>query len=69
MKRLLRDDGLIFVQIDDNEQAYLTILMDEIFGRSNRINTICVKMSEASGVKMAHVNSRLPKLKEYISLL
>lgn len=25
-----------------------------------------VKMSESSGIKMAHVNKRLPKLKEYI---
>lgn len=63
---LLTDDGLLFVQIDDSEQAYLTLLLDEIFGRGNRINTICVKMSEASGVKMAHIDKRLPKLKEYI---
>ena len=63
---LLTEDGLLFVQIDDNEQAYLTVLLDEIFGRNNRVNTICVKMSEASGVKMAHVDKRLPKLKEYI---
>ncbi len=31
----LRDDGVIFVQCDDNEQAYLKVLMDEIFGREN----------------------------------
>lgn len=64
--RLLADDGLLFVQIDDNEQAYLTVLLDEIFGRNNHVNTVCVKMSEASGVKMAHIDRRLPKLKEYI---
>lgn len=63
---LLSDDGLLFVQIDDNEQAYLTVLLDEIFGRDHHMNTICVKMSEASGVKMAHADKRLPKLKEYI---
>lgn len=66
LKSLLSNDGLIFVQIDDKEMAYLTILMDEVFGRKNRINIISVKMSEASGVKMTHVNKRLPKLKEYI---
>ncbi|QQH23792.1 site-specific DNA-methyltransferase [Mycoplasmopsis bovis] len=32
-KRLLRDDGVIFVQCDDNEQAYLKVLMDEIFAK------------------------------------
>lgn len=66
LKKLLAEDGLIFVQIDDNEQAYLTVMMDEIFGRKNHLNTICVKMSEATGVKMTHANKRLPKLKEYI---
>ena len=30
-KELLRDDGVIFVQCDDNEQAYLKVLMDEVF--------------------------------------
>jgi len=32
-KTLLRSDGLAFVQCNDNEQAYLKVLMDEIFGR------------------------------------
>jgi len=66
LRKLLSDDGLIFVQIDDNELAYLTVLMDEIFQRKNRMNIISVKMSEPSGVKMAHANNRLPKLKEFI---
>ena len=66
LKVLLSPDGLIFVQIDDNEIAYLTVLMDEIFGRKNRVNIVAVKMSEATGVKMAHVEKRLPKQKEYI---
>ena len=66
LSNLLSDDGVIFVQIDDNEQAYLKVLMDEIFGRNNFLNCISVKMSESSGIKMAHVNKRLPKLKEYI---
>lgn len=65
-KELLSKDGTIFVQCDDNEQAYLTVLMDEIFGLDNRVNTIVIKMSEATGLKMSHVDSRLPKLKEYI---
>ncbi|MDY2746735.1 MAG: site-specific DNA-methyltransferase [Bacilli bacterium] len=63
---LLSPDGLLFVQIDDNEQAYLTVMLDEIFGRTNRVNTICVKMSEPTGVKMAHVKKRMPKMKEYL---
>ena len=34
-KKLLSDDGVIFVSIDNNEQAYLKILMDEVFEREN----------------------------------
>ena len=68
LHNLLSDNGFIFVQIDDNEQPYLTVLMDEIFGRQNRVNIISVKMSESSGVKMAHVEKKLPKMKEFILL-
>ena len=63
---LLKDDGVIFVQCDDNEQAYLKVIMDEIFGEENFVNNIAIKMSEATGVKMAHADKRFPKLKEYI---
>jgi adenine-specific DNA-methyltransferase len=35
LRDLLRNDGVIFVQCDDNEQAYLKVLMDEVFGREN----------------------------------
>ncbi|MCV3754361.1 site-specific DNA-methyltransferase, partial [Ureaplasma zalophigenitalium] len=34
-KELLKDDGVIFVSIDDSEQAYLKVLMDDIFGEEN----------------------------------
>jgi adenine-specific DNA-methyltransferase len=36
----LSEDGVIFVQCDDNEQAYLKVLMDEIFERDNFVNNI-----------------------------
>ena len=42
LKRLLSDDGVIFISIDDNENAYLKVLMDEIFGRRNFITTVTV---------------------------
>ena len=41
-KELLSKVGLIFVQCDDNEQSYLKVLMDEIFGRDNFISSIIV---------------------------
>lgn len=65
-KELLSEEGLIFVQCDDNQQAYLKVLLDSIFSKENFMSNIVIKMSEASGVKMSHANKRLPKLKEYI---
>ncbi len=41
-RRLLRPDGFLFVQCDDNEQAYLKVLMDELFGRENFDSCISV---------------------------
>ncbi|MUU53099.1 site-specific DNA-methyltransferase [Helicobacter pylori] len=42
-REFLSDDGVIFVQCDDNEQAYLKVLMDEIFGRENFVASISWK--------------------------
>lgn len=64
-KNILANDGVLCVQCDDNEQAYLKVLMDELQGLKF-LNVIAVKMSEASGVKMNHAKGRFPKLKEYI---
>ena len=48
LRNLLSDDGFIFVQIDNNEMAYLKILMDEIFGRNNFVNDIVWKRKGGS---------------------
>lgn len=66
IRPLICETGFVCVQIDDREYAYLQILMDTIFGRERRVATVVVKMSELSGVKMNHVHTRLPKLKEYL---
>lgn len=67
-RRLLHDEGAIFVQCDDREQAYLKVLMDELFGEANYRETIVVKTSTPSGVNAINVRrgERLFKLKEYL---
>ena len=40
LHKLLAKDGAIFISIDDNEQAHLKLLCDEIFGSGNFINNI-----------------------------
>lgn len=38
--RLLSEDGSLWISIDDDEQAYMKVLCDELFGRSNFITTV-----------------------------
>ena len=40
LKELLSEEGSIWISIDDDEQAYLKVLCDEIFGRENFITTV-----------------------------
>jgi adenine-specific DNA-methyltransferase len=51
LHRLLREDGSLFIHIDDNELGYLIAVTDEIFGRRNRISVITFKQSSVSGPK------------------
>lgn len=41
-RELMREDGVIFISIDDNEQAQLKLLCDEVFGEENFISEIAV---------------------------
>lgn len=65
-KILMTDDGFIFVQCDDNEQAYLKVMMDELFHYKE---TIVVKTSTPSGVNAINVKrgEQIFKLKEQLS--
>ncbi len=47
-KQLLREDGVIFVSIDDNEVAQLRLLMDEIFGEENFVGEL-IRQSKVGG--------------------
>lgn len=42
-KKLLKDDGAIFISIDENEYSQLRLLLNEIFGEENFRNTILVR--------------------------
>ncbi|XLP07239.1 site-specific DNA-methyltransferase [Alteromonas marina] len=51
LHQLLKEDGTLVVHIDDNELAYLIVLLDEVFGRSNRVNIVTFKQGSATGHK------------------
>lgn len=55
-KQLLKDDGVIFVSIDDNEVAQLRLLMDEIFGEENFVTQLVWKTRQASGKQVSENN-------------
>lgn len=60
-REFLRDDGVIFIQCDDNEQAYLKVLCDEIFGRENFVGDFIRKTKSTTndakiGVNIQHEN-------------
>lgn len=50
-RNLLKDDGLIFISIDDNEQSNLRSICDEIFGEDNFIDPIIWKKRYGGGAK------------------
>lgn len=68
LKMLLSEDGAIFVQIDDVEQSYLRVIMDEIFGRDNFINTVSVNMKNIAGASGGGEDKKLKKNIEYIHI-
>jgi len=66
IKRLLRQDGVIFVQLNDDECAYCKVLMDEIFGRSNFINQVSLKTKHTAGASGGGEDKKLKKNIEYL---
>lgn len=59
-RNLLSDTGVIFVSIDDNEQANLKLLMDEVFGEDNFVSNIIWKK------KVFDNNEYIPALHDYL---
>ncbi|GAA8876233.1 hypothetical protein BTM173_04340 [Helicobacter pylori] len=66
--RLLNDKGVMFVSIDDNEQAYLKTLMDEVFngGGDNFVNCLAVKLKNIAGASGGGEDKRIKKNIEYV---
>ena len=61
-KQLLSDKGVIFISIDDNEQAQLKLLCDEIFGENNFIAS-CVRKRRDSQANLSH---NISPIHEYV---
>lgn len=64
-QELLSDDGVIFISIDDNEQANLKLLCDDVFGEENFVGTIAWESKAKSQNTKTAYNKLQPKV-EYI---
>ena len=62
LRDFLRQDGVIFISIDDNEQHHLRVLMDEIFGANNFIAQI-IAQTNPRGRSLSQM---LAKTHEYV---
>lgn len=65
-KKLLHPSGSIFVQCDDNEQAYLKVLMDELFGEDNFLSSLVIKAKSSAGASGGGEDKKLKKNYESI---
>ncbi|MGI6737785.1 MAG: DNA methyltransferase [Christensenellales bacterium] len=66
--KLLKPDGVIFIQISDEEQAYLKVLLDETIGEDNFINTLSVFTKVSAGASGGGEDKKLKKNIEYIHI-
>jgi len=66
LRRMLRRDGVMFCQLNDDEMAYGKVLLDEVFGRANFLNQVSVKMKQTAGASGGGEDKRLKKNIEYI---
>ena len=57
LRDLLSEDGSIWVSIDDNEAHYLKVIMDEVFGRSNFIDTVIWRKNYSPKSSARHFSS------------
>ena len=57
LRDLLAENGSIWVSIDDNEGHYLKVIMDEVFGRSNFINTVIWRKNYSPKSSARHFSS------------
>ena len=66
LHELLAEDGTIAIHIGDDELAYLIVILDEIFGRKNRVSICTFKQGAATGHKA--INPGLVTVTNYVAI-
>lgn len=78
LHNLLSDDGFFCCQIDDSESSYLKVVLDEIFGRSNYLTTLYIRvrysqktlkqdMAFHKEIEQVHIYRKSPMAKPVLS--
>ncbi len=57
IRRLLSDDGSLWITIDDNEAHYLKVLCDEVFGRRNFVSNVVWQKAYTSNQTAKHLSN------------
>ncbi len=63
-REMLSKDGTIAISIDQNELAYLLVVLDEVFGEENRKNIVTVKRGSVTGAKV--INPGVVNISEFV---
>lgn len=68
-RKLLSENGVVFISVDDNEMAALLLLCDEIFGQENRVETIIWKNKYGAGAKTVglvkrHITRKMKNIRQ-----
>lgn len=61
---LLKDDGVIFISIDDNEQSNLKLLCDDVFGEDNFVANVIIQAN-----KRGQTYKQIAKTHEYLFVI
>ena len=62
LRELLSDEGVIIIQVDDKEHAYLELLMNKIFGEQNKLGTIIWRRRQSQ----ANLSAAISTIHDYI---
>lgn len=65
IRRLLAEDGSLWITIDDNEAHYLKVLCDEIFGRQNFLSNVIWEKADSPRMDAKYFSSRHDHLLVY----
>lgn len=66
VKKLLKPDGIVALSVNEKEMAYVKILMDSVFDRSNLVNNVVIEVTAPGGIISGFTHKHLIPTKGYL---